>query len=67
VDQEKIKRKSMEFSIPKHLNLSSIVIPFYLDVTKSRGLLEIKVPKEGIKVPHGLLDLFMTQLLQGLK
>jgi len=29
--------------------------------------LEIKIPKEGIKVPHGLLDLSMTQLLQGLK
>jgi len=29
--------------------------------------LEIKIPKEGIKVPYGLLDLSMTQLLQGLK
>jgi len=28
VDQEKIKRQSMNFSIPKHLDLFSIIIPF---------------------------------------
>jgi len=34
-----IIRQSMEFSIPKHLHLSSIVISFSLDVTKCRGIL----------------------------
>jgi len=29
--------------------------------------MEIKIPKGGMKVPNGLLDLSMTQLLKGLK
>jgi len=55
VDQEKIKRQSMHFSIPKHLDFFSFVIPFSLDVKKCTGILEIKILKEGIKVPHGFL------------
>jgi len=37
VDQDKIKRKSMNFSIPKHLDLSSFVIAFFFNVTRCRG------------------------------
>jgi len=60
VDQVKIKRKSIDFSIPKHLDLSSFAIPFSLDLTKCKGKLEKEIPKERIKVPHGFLDLSMT-------
>jgi len=47
VVQEKIKIQSMDFSINKHLDLSSIIIPFSLNVTKCKGILEIKIPKRG--------------------
>jgi len=33
VDQEKIKRQSINFSIHKYLDLSSIILLFFLDVT----------------------------------
>jgi len=54
VDQVKIKRQSIDFSVHKYLD--SIVIPFSLDVTKRKGILGIKILKEGIKVRHGLLN-----------
>jgi len=41
VDQKKIKRQSTNFSIPKHLDLSYIIIPF------PWMLLEIKFQKRG--------------------
>lgn len=63
VDWEKTKRQSMDFPIPKYLDLSSIVIFFSLDVTGCKGILEIKFAIKGIKVPYRLFYLAMTQLL----
>jgi len=54
--KERFNNKTIDLPITSYLDLASTIVPFSLDMKISKGI-EMDLPKEGIKVPHGILDL----------
>jgi len=61
-------RKCINLSILKHFNVLYCGSFFSLEMKKNKDKVETKLPKKGMEVPYELLvDIFMTQLIQGMK